>query len=51
MCLPFYTLYSLCHVCVRINHLHTDNDVEQIAHAFLEQQGHQKSQRKIKEGC
>ena len=26
-------------------------DVEQIAHAFLEQQGRRKSQRKIKEGC
>ena len=25
--------------------------VEQTAHAFLEQQGHRKSQRKIKEGC
>ena len=26
-------------------------DVEQTAHAFLEQQGHRKSQRKIKWGC
>ena len=28
-----------------------ETDVEQIAHAFLKQQGHMKSQRKIKGGC
>ena len=28
-----------------------ENDVEQTTHAFLEQQGHRKSQRKIKGGA
>ena len=29
----------------------SSSDVEQTVHAFLEQQGHRKSQRKIKGGC
>ena len=37
--------------CVKILHGRKMSDVEQTAHAFLEQQGRRKSQCKIKRGC